>query len=144
MMSFLGTFARLSWTNKYNRLELLDIILCTCEFHFMSDLRVTPKSSASCTVSKGFPLTTMGGNILLVFLKSTLNSLHFLSCKRNKLLSDHSCMLFTDAWIVLGLDLGTVSDIVRSSVAPARGGKGGQLPPQCFPNSSLHFYNEKK
>ena len=41
--------------------------------------------------------------------------IHLPSCSRKKLLSDHSLMLFTEFWIILTPDFGTVSEIVRLS-----------------------------
>ena len=110
-----ATFARFSCIKRYKRLEHLETILCTWLFHLKPDFKAIPSSLSSSTISICLSLILIGENILLFCLKSILSSLHLPSCSRKRLLSDHSLMLFTEFWIILTPDFGTVSEIVRSS-----------------------------
>ena len=76
-MSLSGILAHFNWTKRYIRFEDLEIMLMMCLFHFRVGVMLRPSNFASSTTSRGFLLTSVGGNELLIFLKSIRSSLHF-------------------------------------------------------------------
>ena len=72
-----GSFAHLSWTRKYKRLDAFFTVLLMCSFHDKSRVIITPSSFALLTASSWLPFTRIGWNSDSFLVKEILSSLHF-------------------------------------------------------------------